>query len=247
MITVSGAIRDVTEPWVDAFEESPELLHPIAEHRFVVFTRMKVDTAATATQRRGHDMTTTSTSTDERAFERTHRRDPSGYIESVGTEGELFARAAGMGELDVAIAACPGWNMRDLVRHLGEIHLWAAANVAFPKPSWLHVGALTDLARYWPDLAARWPNDDELVSWNRATHDNLLDVLAAAPLDVEAFVFLPSASPLTMWARRRAVSPVVESHAGLVRPPRWRPRGARALARELPGRVARLSGSVQQR
>ena len=150
-------------------------------------------------------MTTTSTSTAEgRTCGPPYSGHLARYIESVVTEGGHFARTAGLGDLDVAIAACPGWNMRDLVRHLGEIHLWAAANVAFPKPHWLRVRDLTDLAGYWPDLAARWPDDDELVSWYRATHDNLVHVLETAPLDVEAFVFLPAASPLTMWARRQA-------------------------------------------
>lgn len=131
-------------------------------------------------------------------------RSLAGYIEAVEFEGTMFARAAEVGRLDVPIAACPGWDMRDLVRHVGEIHLWAAANVAYPRPKWLHVGELTDLARYWPDLATEWPIDRELVRWYRATHANLLDVLRSGPLDVAAFTFLPAPTPLTMWARRQA-------------------------------------------
>jgi uncharacterized protein (TIGR03083 family) len=127
-----------------------------------------------------------------------------GYIEAVESEGGRFARAAELSALDLAVPACPGWVMRDLVRHLGEIHLWAAANIVSPKPHWLHVGQLADLQRYWPDLAAEWPEDDELIAWYRATHANLVHVLRTAPLDVEAFTFLPAPSPLTMWARRQA-------------------------------------------
>lgn len=126
------------------------------------------------------------------------------YVTAVESEGERFASAAENGGLDVPIAACPGWSMRELVRHLGEIHLWAAANVAFPKPRWLHVGELADLARYWPDLASGWPQDGELVTWYRATHAKLVDVLRSAPVDVDAFTFLPAPTPLTMWARRQA-------------------------------------------
>lgn len=126
------------------------------------------------------------------------------YIESVASEGRQFAHAAEQGDLDVAIAACPGWAMRDLVLHVGEVHLWAAANVAFPKPHWLSVPDLSDLAPYWPELATSRPNDGELVDWYRATHENLLEVLGSAPTDVEAFTFLPAETPLTMWARRQA-------------------------------------------
>ena len=105
------------------------------------------------------------------------------------------------------IAACPGWDMRDLVRHLGMIHLWAAANVAFPEPDWLDVEELPDLVRYWPDLAGEsgeYPDDAELVGWYRDTLANLIEVLKSAPADVAAFTFLPAPSPLTMWARRQA-------------------------------------------
>lgn len=126
------------------------------------------------------------------------------YIKAVEVEGERFARAAELGGFDVAIPACPGWVMRDLVRHLGEIHLWAAANIISPAPHWLHVGQLSDLQQYWPGLAAEWPTDEELIAWYQATLANLVHVLRTAPLGVEAFTFLPAPSPLEMWARRQA-------------------------------------------
>jgi uncharacterized protein (TIGR03083 family) len=137
---------------------------------------------------------------------------PSRYISSVESEGALFANVADGGGLDVPIAACPGWEMRDLVRHLGEIHLWAAANVAFPAPTWLNVGELSDLARYWPDLAGGFPDDEDLVAWYRACLARLVDVLGSAPVDVEAFTFLPAPTPLTMWARRQASEIAVHRH-----------------------------------
>ncbi len=126
------------------------------------------------------------------------------YIRAIESEGKRFADAAAMSRFDEVIPTCPDWVMRDLVRHLGEIHLWAAANIVAPKPHWLHVSQLSDLQRYWPDLAARWPSDEELIAWYRATLANLVAVLASAPLDVQAFTFLPAPSPLMMWARRQA-------------------------------------------
>lgn len=133
--------------------------------------------------------------------------DVSDYIECVASEGELFASAAEQGALDAPIAPCPGWETRDLVRHLGMIHLWAAANVAFPEPDWLDVKELPDLVRYWPALTGEsgaYPDDVELVSWYRDTLANLVKVLKTAPPDVAAFTFLPAPSPLAMWARRQA-------------------------------------------
>ncbi len=125
------------------------------------------------------------------------------HITVVAHEAKLFAQAAEEGGLDVDIATCPGWNMRDLVRHLIEIHLWAAAHVAQPhdKP-W--VDDLAELTAFWPDLGVFWPEDSELIDWYLNVNANLVDALESAPPGVESFTFLPAPSPLAMWARRQA-------------------------------------------
>ena len=130
--------------------------------------------------------------------------DVSDYIGFVAEEGERFASAAEQGALDVVIAPCPGWDMRELVRHLGLIHLWAAGHVAVPHNPPDDTEELHDLTQFWPDLAAAWPDDGDLVAWYRRTHANLVDVLEAAPADVECYTFLPAPSPLAMWSRRQA-------------------------------------------
>ncbi len=125
------------------------------------------------------------------------------HITIVGNEAKLLASAAEQGGLDVEVPTCPGWDMRELLRHLSEIHLWAAAHVAQPhdKP-W--VDDLSELTKFWPDLAVFWPDDDELIKFYLDTNANLVHALESAPLDVEAFTFLPASSPLAMWARRQA-------------------------------------------
>ena len=52
------------------------------------------------------------------------------YIVELRRIGELLAAAAGRDELDRAIPPCPGWQMRDLLQHIGMVHRSAAANVA---------------------------------------------------------------------------------------------------------------------
>ena len=126
------------------------------------------------------------------------------YIGYLVSEGDLFAAAAGNGDLDVGIAACEGWDMRSLVRHLGLIHLWAAGNVAFPTDDWLDADDIPDLGRYWPDLGSSWPDDSDLVPWYRRTKANLVRVLESAPADHQCFSFLPAPTPVTMWSRRQA-------------------------------------------
>jgi uncharacterized protein (TIGR03083 family) len=125
------------------------------------------------------------------------------YIEFVASEGDRFATVADKGDLSVDIPPCEGWDMRELVRHVGLIHLWAAANVACPSEEWLDVDDMSVLARYWPDLAS-WPDDADLVRWYRATNENLVRVLESKPPDHQCFTFLPAPTPLTMWSRRQA-------------------------------------------
>lgn len=125
------------------------------------------------------------------------------HISVIEEEAELFAEAAERGGFSVGIATCPGWDMRSLVRHLSEIHLWAAAHVAC-RATKLSVDDLQELAVAWPDLAVFWPDDGDLLAFYLATNANLVRELEAAPADVAAMTFLPAPSPLAMWARRQA-------------------------------------------
>lgn len=125
------------------------------------------------------------------------------HITVVGREAKALAAAAEQGGLDVPIPTCPEWNMRDLVRHLGMIHLWAAGHVVQRQDaSW--GDDLGEFPRVWPDLAVFWPDDEKLVSWYLETNANLVKTLEAAPPDTDSWTFLPAPSPLAMWARRQA-------------------------------------------
>lgn len=125
------------------------------------------------------------------------------HISVIGHEAKLFAEAAEHGGLDANVESCPGWTMRDLVRHLSEIHLWAAAHVS-RRATKMWVDDLSDLTEYWPDLALFWPEDDDLIDYYLRTNANLVRELESAPTDVAAMTFLPAPSPLAMWARRQA-------------------------------------------
>jgi uncharacterized protein (TIGR03083 family) len=126
------------------------------------------------------------------------------HVRVVAAEGRRFADAARCGPWEASVAGCPGWNLRDLVRHLSEIHLWAAANVARRPGAKRYLDDRSDLAVPWPDLAVFWPADDDLVDHYLRTNENLVGVLESAPPDVTAPQFLPAPSPLAMWARRQA-------------------------------------------
>lgn len=129
--------------------------------------------------------------------------DVAGHITAIGEEGQLMAQAAERAGLDAAIDGCPGWTMRDLVRHVSEIHLWAAAHVAL-RATKMWVEDVAELTASWPELGVFWPADDELPQHYLRTNANLVRELEGAPVDLDAMTFLPAPSPLAMWARRQA-------------------------------------------
>lgn len=125
------------------------------------------------------------------------------HIAAVGREAQLFATAARRAGLDTDVETCPGWSVRDLVRHLSEIHLWAAGIVA-GRRSKIWPEGLSTHVETWPDLAVFWPEDDDLVDWYLETNANLVRCLEAASPADDIPTFLPAPSPLAMWARRQA-------------------------------------------
>lgn len=114
------------------------------------------------------------------------------YVETLDREGRLLAAAAEAAGVDAKVPTCPQWQVRDLVRHTGMVHRWAAAFVAEGHTSYHPDGGLPDL------------DGDALLTWFREGHRQLVDTLATAPVDVECWHFLPAPSPLAFWARRQA-------------------------------------------
>jgi uncharacterized protein (TIGR03083 family) len=86
--------------------------------------------------------------------------------------------------------------VRDLVRHQGGVHRWATSYVADGRTEEWDVEL--------DDVVGTWPEDDDLISWFRAGHADLVAALSDADPDLQCWTFLPSPSPLAMWARRQA-------------------------------------------
>ncbi|QES40142.1 hypothetical protein DEJ49_03355 [Streptomyces venezuelae] len=114
------------------------------------------------------------------------------HIHIVAEEGQLLARAAAEAGTDAKVPTCPDWQVRDLLRHVGMVHRWAAAFLAEGRTSYRLGGELPDL------------DGDPLVAWFREGHAALVATLESAPPDVECWTFLPAPSPLAFWARRQA-------------------------------------------
>ncbi|MFD8736488.1 maleylpyruvate isomerase family mycothiol-dependent enzyme [Streptomyces sp. NPDC059618] len=114
------------------------------------------------------------------------------FVEVLDREGRSLASAAEKAGVDADVATCPGWQVRDLVRHTGMVHRWATAFVAEGHTSYHPDGGLPDL------------DHDALLTWFRDGHRRLVDTLAGASPDVACWSFLPAPSPLAFWARRQA-------------------------------------------
>lgn len=119
--------------------------------------------------------------------------DTAWFLQILDREGRLLADAAQQAGADAVVPPCPGWRVRDLLRHTGVVHRWAAGFVAEGHTAPRAMGEEPAL------------DGPELIAWYRESHRLLVDTLAGAPADVECYTFLPGApSALAFWARRQA-------------------------------------------
>ena len=123
--------------------------------------------------------------------------DVPGCIGALRREGELLAAAAERAGMGAGVPSCPGWAVRDLLKHTGYVHRWAAGIV---------IGGLTRPADGASEagILRQGPGDAGLPGWFREGHAALVRALDEAPPDLDCWAFLAAPSPLAFWARRQA-------------------------------------------
>ncbi|WP_406099229.1 maleylpyruvate isomerase family mycothiol-dependent enzyme [Streptomyces sp. NBC_01013] len=114
------------------------------------------------------------------------------YIQSLASEGRLLADAAQEAGTGAPVPTCPGWQVRDLLRHTAMVHTWAAAFVTEGHTS------------YVPDAGEPDLDGPALLDRFRTGHRLLVEALERAPEDLECWTFFAAPSPLAFWARRQA-------------------------------------------
>ncbi|MGD9998037.1 MAG: maleylpyruvate isomerase family mycothiol-dependent enzyme [Ilumatobacteraceae bacterium] len=115
------------------------------------------------------------------------------FIESLQSSGARFSSAVRRGPLDAAVAACPGWSLADLARHMGDIHRWArlaAATGAVPDESQIDAPPADD--------------PDELAAWIDAGVAALVPVLTGLDPDAPTWHPFPIPKLARVWPRRQA-------------------------------------------
>jgi uncharacterized protein (TIGR03083 family) len=142
----------------------------------------------------------------------------SAHIDALARDGALLADAAEAAGLRAVIPGCPGWQVRDLVRHQAYVHDWAARHVRDRSPELIDDG-ITESG-----ILGRGPADADLIAAYRDGHAALVATLRDADPDLECATFMPAPSPLAFWARRQAHETAIHRYdaqsAAVAGPPR---------------------------
>jgi uncharacterized protein (TIGR03083 family) len=118
------------------------------------------------------------------------------YIDAVQGEGERLLDAVGSVDPDAPVPSCDEWVVRDLVRHVGGVHHWAARQLREKRTD--------EIAGDLVDIVGGWPTDDGLLDWARSQHSSLVQELQAGDPAFPYYTWFRGDTPLTMWARRQA-------------------------------------------
>jgi uncharacterized protein (TIGR03083 family) len=138
------------------------------------------------------------------------------YVTAIEIDGRMLGEAVERAGWHAPVPTCPGWQVRDLVRHLGHVHRRVAGmivdRVVAPPP-----------APSEEEMLRGGPPDTGLLDWFSEGCAALAATLRAAPADLAMWTFLEAPSPLAFWARRQAHETAIhrvdaESAAGEVGP-----------------------------
>lgn len=139
--------------------------------------------------------------------------EPDQHLEALDGAGAAFGDLAGGAAAETPVPTCPGWNVQELLGHLGKVHRWAATIVGTP---------LQRPLRFDPFEARPPAGERELVQWYREGHRALVSTLREAAPDLDCWSFLPAATPRAFWCRRQSQETVihlVDLAVALDRPP----------------------------
>lgn len=118
---------------------------------------------------------------------------PAEYQAIIRRDADALLTALDGGDETARVPACPDWNVRELVAHLGGVHNWAMLNVSTGLG-----GASPD--HPWLDL----PADAPLADWYAERADQLLSVLAETDPSEPCWTFQKAYRTAGFWSRRQS-------------------------------------------
>lgn len=121
---------------------------------------------------------------------------PQRYIELIRSDGELLLHTAAQG-LRQQVPPCPGWDVREVVRHTGSVYQH--------KLACIRLGRRPEEGEWQHDA----PQGEDLLLWFRAAHAALVDELVAHSPDTPAYTWWPPDQTVGFWYRRMALETVV--------------------------------------
>lgn len=116
--------------------------------------------------------------------------DPVVHLSHLRRETGLFAEALRRGPLDAPIAACPGWDMQTLGRHLATVHAWAETAARTGEPT-----------RF---IDVELPADGDIAGWYQGYADRLIGTLSTLDPDAPTWHIFPVERVNRVWPRRQA-------------------------------------------
>lgn len=113
------------------------------------------------------------------------------FVSEFAVAAERFAETLSHVDLHAPVASCPGWSTYDLVRHLGNVHAWAASIVETGERA----------ARQ--DDAPASSRRRTVVEWYAAKAEDLFQVLRSADPDAPCWNFAFGTGVAGFWLRRQ--------------------------------------------
>ncbi|MBO0820240.1 MAG: maleylpyruvate isomerase N-terminal domain-containing protein [Nocardiopsaceae bacterium] len=143
------------------------------------------------------------------------------FITALDSDGALLADAAQAAGLDTDVPGCPGWRVRDLVRHQAYIHRWAMRHI-LERPAEVIDDNHTEADILGGGSPEQEPEEEPLAAY-REGHAALVRALRTADPDLKCATFMPAPSPLAFWSRRQAHETAIHRYdaqraAGTVNP-----------------------------
>jgi uncharacterized protein (TIGR03083 family) len=124
---------------------------------------------------------------------------PDQQLAHLRDDADRLATVAEHVDLSAPIAACPGWDVHQLLGHVGFIHRWAAQAVTHGAPP--AAGTIAEMNST--------ANGGEIGAWLRSGSTALIEALAATSPDANTWHPFPIERKAWVWTRRQMLETAV--------------------------------------